>query len=185
MVSFDHVSHEWLEKFLRHRIADARVLRLIQKWMKAGVLQDGVWSETEQGTPQGAVISPLLANVYLHYVFDLWAEVWREKVATGDVIVVRYADDLVVGFQHRAEAERFLKEFQERLAKFSLEVHPDKTRLIAFGREVWRNRNRGDRGSSKRSRFWGSRTTAERTRKAIFRSGGKRPEADESKAPAD
>jgi len=139
---FDHVSHEWLEKFLKHRIADTRVLRLIQKWMKAGVLEDGERLETEQGTPQGAVISPLLANVYLHYVFDLWAEVWREKVATGDMIVVRYADDLVAGFQHRADAERFLKEFQERLAKFGLEVHPDKTRLIAFGREAWRNRKR-------------------------------------------
>jgi len=139
---FDHVSHEWLEKFLKHRIADTRILRLIQKWMKAGVLEDGERRETEQGTPQGAVISPLLANVYLHYVFDLWAEVWREKVATGDMIVVRYADDLVAGFQHRADAERFLKEFQERLAKFELEVHPDKTRLIAFGREAWRNRKR-------------------------------------------
>jgi len=142
VVSFDHVSHEWLEKFLKHRIADTRVLRLIQKWMKAGVLEDGERLETEQGTPQGAVISPLLANVYLHYVFDLWAEVWREKVATGDMIVVRYADDLVAGFQHRTDAARFLKEFQERLAKFGLEVHPDKTRLIAFGREVWRNRKR-------------------------------------------
>src|ERR1700674_5246618 len=114
---FDHVSHEWLEKFLKHRIADTRVLRLIQKWMKAGVLEDGERFETEQGTPQGAVISPLLANVYLHYVFDLWAEVWREKVATGDMIVVRYADDLVAGFQHRADAERLLKEFQERLGE--------------------------------------------------------------------
>jgi group II intron reverse transcriptase/maturase len=148
---FDHVSHAWLEKFLKHRIADTRVLRLIQKWMKAGVLEEGERLETEQGTPQGSVISTLLANVYLHYVFDLWAEVWREKVATGDMIVVRYADDLVAGFQHRAEAERFLKEFQERLAKFELEVHPDKTRLIAFGREVWRNRKRG--GQSKLETF--------------------------------
>ena len=139
---FDHVSHAWLEKFLEHRIADARVLRLVRKWIKAGVMEGGTWSETEQGTPQGAVISPLLANVYLHYVFDLWAEVWREKVACGDMIVVRYADDLVVGFEHRADAERFLKEFQERLAKFELEIHPDKTRLIAFGREAWRNRKR-------------------------------------------
>jgi len=139
---FDHVSHAWLEKFLRHRIADTRVLRLVQKWIKAGVMEEGEWSETEQGTPQGAVISPLLANVYLHFVFDLWAEVWREKVATGDMIVVRYADDLVVGFQHRADAERFLKEFKERLAKFELEVHSDKTRLIAFGRETWRDRKR-------------------------------------------
>lgn len=152
---FDHVSHEWLEKFLKHRIADTRVLRLIRKWMKAGVLEEGEWSETEQGTPQGAVISPLLANVYLHYVFDLWAGVWREKVATGDMIVVRYADDLVVGFQHRADAERFRKEFQERLAKFELELHPDKTRLIAFGREAWRNRRRAGQAKLETFTFLG------------------------------
>jgi group II intron reverse transcriptase/maturase len=152
---FDHVRHEWLEKFLKHRIADTRVLRLIQKWMKAGVLEDGERLETEQGTPQGAVISPLLANVYLHYVFDLWAEVWREKVATGDMVVIRYADDLVVGFQHRADAERFLKEFQERLAKFGLEVHPDKTRLIAFGREAWRNRKRAGQAKLETFTFLG------------------------------
>ncbi len=152
---FDHVSHEWLGKFLRHRIGDPRVLRLIQKWMKAGILEDGEWSETEQGTPQGAVISPLLANVYLHYVFDLWAEVWREKVATGDMVVVRYADDLVVGFQHQADAERFLKEFQERLAKFELEVHPDKTRLMAFGREAWRHRKREGRAKLETFTFLG------------------------------
>jgi hypothetical protein len=109
-----------------------------------------------------------------HYVFDLSAEVWRKKIARGDMIIVRYADDLVAGFQHRADAERFLKEFQERLAKFGLEVHPDKTRLIAFGREAWRNRKREGQGSLKRSRSWSSRTIAERTRKAIFRFGGKR-----------
>ena len=131
---FDHVSHEWLLKFLRHRVADNRMLRLIQKWMKAGVSEDGEWSETTVGTPQGAVVSPLLANVYLHYVFDLWVEVWREKLAQGDMIVVRYADDLVAGFQHRADAERFLRDIQERLAKFGLEIHPEKTRLIEFGR---------------------------------------------------
>ncbi|MFN7922034.1 MAG: group II intron reverse transcriptase/maturase [Bryobacteraceae bacterium] len=141
---FDNVSHEWLMKFLGHRIADRRILRLIQKWLTAGVLEDGERSDTEQGTPQGAVVSPLLANVYLHYVFDLWAEVWREKVASGDMIVVRYADDLVAGFQHRADAERFLKEFQERLAKFGLELHPGKTRLIEFGRQAWQNRKRGN-----------------------------------------
>src|SRR5580700_1594588 len=113
---FDHVSHEWLLKFLRHRVADNRMLRLIQKWLKAGVSEDGEWSETTVGTPQGAVVSPLLANVYLHYVFDLWVETWREKIAQGDMIVVRYADDLVAGFQHRADAERFLRDFPERLA---------------------------------------------------------------------
>jgi retron-type reverse transcriptase len=111
-------------------VADRRILRLIQKWLKAGVSEEGRWSETEVGTPQGAVVSPLLANVYLHYVFDLWVEVWRKKMAKGDVIVVRYADDLVLGFQHRTDAERFLREFRDRLAKFGLELHVDKTRLI-------------------------------------------------------
>jgi retron-type reverse transcriptase len=115
-------------------VADNRILRLVQKWLKAGVSEDGEWSETTVGTPQGAGVSPLLANVSLHYVFDLWAEAWRKKIAWGDVIIVRYADDLVVGFQHRADAERFLRDFQERLAKFGLEIHPEKTRLIEFGR---------------------------------------------------
>jgi Reverse transcriptase (RNA-dependent DNA polymerase) len=118
VVSLDNMSHEWTMKFVEHRVADSRILRLIQKWLQAGVSEDGQWSETKVGTPQGAVASPLLANVYLHYVFDLWVEAWRKKVAKGDVIVVRYADDLVVGFENRAEAERFLAEFRERLAKF-------------------------------------------------------------------
>ena len=131
---FDQMSHEWTMKFVRHRIADPRILRLIQKWLQAGVSEDGEWSETKGGTPQGAVISPLLANVYLHHVFDLWLEAWREKVAKGDVIAIRYADDLVVGFENRAEAERFVKEFQKRWGKFGLELHPEKTRLIEFGR---------------------------------------------------
>src|SRR5215468_9288070 len=130
---FDNMSHEWMMKFIQHRVGDRRMLRLIQKWLKAGVSEDGQWSETRIGTPQGAVVSPLLANVYLHYVFDLWAEAWRKKIARGDVIVVRYADDLVVGFQNRADAERFLAEFRERLVRFGLELHPDKTRLIEFG----------------------------------------------------
>ena len=112
---FDQMSHEWTMKFVQHRIADPRILRLIQKWLKAGVIEDGEWPETIGGTPQGAVISPLLANVYLHHVFDLWLKAWRKKVAEGEVIAIRYADDLVVGFQHRHEAERFLTEFRERL----------------------------------------------------------------------
>lgn len=132
---FDTLDHEWLMKFVEHRIADRRVLRLIRKWLRAGVLEDGRWSETEVGTPQGAVISPLLANVYLHYVFDLWVEAWRKEEAAGDVIVVRYADDFVLGFEHRADAERFLGALHERLGKFGLELHPDKTRLIEFGRD--------------------------------------------------
>src|SRR5450631_1406122 len=148
---FDNLSHEWMMKFIKHRVADRRILRLIRKWLKAGVSEDGQWSETKVGTPQGSVISPLLANIYLHYVFDLWADVWRKKVAKGDVIVVRYADDLVVGFQHRTEAERFLKEFRERLAKFGLELHPDKTRLIEFGRFAARDRK--ERGEGKPETF--------------------------------
>jgi len=148
---FDNLGHEWTMKFIEHRVADRRILRLIQKWLKAGVSEDGQWSETKLGTPQGAVASPLIANVYLHYLFDLWADVWRKKVAKGDVIVVRYADDLVVGFQHRTEAERFLKEFRERLAKFGLELHPDKTRLIEFGRFAARNRKQ--RGAGKPETF--------------------------------
>jgi len=143
---YDNMNHEWTMKFIEHRVADRRILRLIQKWLKAGVSEDGQWSETKVGTPQGAVVSPLLSNVYLHYVFDLWVEAWRKKVAQGDVVVVRYADDLVVGFQSRAEAERFLQAFQERLAKFGLELHADKTRLIEFGRCAARDRKqRGER----------------------------------------
>ena len=131
---FDHMNHEWTMRFVQHRVADKRILRLIQKWLKAGVMEEGRREETEIGTPQGAVISPLLANVYLHHVFDLWVEAWRKKVARGQVVVVRYADDLVVGFQSKTEAERFLKEFQERLEKFGLELHTEKTRLLEFGR---------------------------------------------------
>src|SRR6202161_200135 len=152
---FDHVSHEWLMKFVGHRVADHRMLRLIQKWLKAGVSEDGQWSETKVGTPQGAVVSPLLANMYLPYVFDLWVEVWRKKVARGDVIVVRYADDLVVGFQNRPDAERFLVEFRERRAKFGLELHPDKTRLIEFGRFAARDRQRRDEGKPETFMFLG------------------------------
>jgi RNA-directed DNA polymerase len=139
---FDNVSHEWLVKFLEHRIADRRVIRLIQKWLKAGVSEEGEWSETTVGTPQGAVISPLLANIYLHYAYDLWVNQWRRKTAKGDMIVVRYADDAVLGFEHRAEAEAFLEELRERMRKFGLELHPDKTRLIEFGRYAKERRER-------------------------------------------
>ena len=152
---FDQMSHEWTVKFVQHRVGDPRILRLIQKWLKAGVMEDGQRSETEMGTPQGAVISPLLANIYLHYVFDLWIEVWRQKVAKGDVIVVRYADDLVVGFEHRMEAERFLMEFRERLAKFGLELHPEKTRLIEFGRFAAFNRKQRGEGKPETFTFLG------------------------------
>jgi RNA-directed DNA polymerase len=131
---FTGLDQSWLERFLEHRIADKRVLRLIQKWLRAGVIEDGDWSSTETGTAQGASVSPLLANVYLHYVFDLWADQWRRRHAQGDVILVRFADDYVVGFEHRDDAERFLAELRGRFAEFCLELAPEKTRLIEFGR---------------------------------------------------
>ena len=131
---FEKISHEWLAKFLQHRIADPKMLRLIQKWLRAGVLEDGEWKSTEMGSPQGATVSPLLANVYLHYVFDLWAEHWRKNHGNGDVVIVRYADDAVIGFENEEDARRFLKELRERMAKFQLELNIEKTRLIRFGR---------------------------------------------------
>ena len=148
---FDKISHEWLVQFVEHRIADKRVVRLIQKWLKAGVMEDGQWHETKEGTPQGSVISPILANLYLHYVLDVWAEVWRKKVAQGDMIIVRYADDAVLGFQHRDEAVQFLEQLRERLRKFGLEFHPDKTRLIEFGRYAAERREK--RGAGKPETF--------------------------------
>ena len=120
---FDKISHEWLGKFVEHRIQDKRVVRLIRKWLKAGVMEQGQWHGTEEGTPQGAVISPILANLYLHYVLDVWADVWRKKLAQGDVIIVRYADDAVLGFQYREEAEKFLEQLRGRLRKFGLHSH--------------------------------------------------------------
>ena len=148
---FDTLDHGWLRKFIEHRIADQRVVRLILKWLKAGVLEDGKRIAGEVGTVQGGSISPLLANIYLHYVFDLWIQRWRKKEARGDVIVVRFADDFVIGFQHRDEAEGFLAELRERFAKFGLELHPEKTRLIEFGR--FAEKNRSDRGDGKPPTF--------------------------------
>jgi len=148
---FTRLDQGWLGKFLEHRIADRRVLRLIQKWLRAGVIEDGEWSETEEGTAQGASVSPLLANVYLHYVFDLWADRWRRRHAHGDVIFVRFADDYVAGFEHREDAERFLADLRVRFAEFCLELHPEKTRLIEFGRFAARDRQL--RGVSKPETF--------------------------------
>jgi len=152
---FDTIEHEWLVKFVEHRIADPRIIRLIQKWLRAGVSEDGQWSPTEVGTPQGAVASPLLANVYLHYVFDLWVQQWRGRNARGDMVVVRYADDFVLGFQHRYEAERFLADLKERLAGFGLSLHPDKTRLIEFGRFAVRDRQQRGAGKPETFEFLG------------------------------
>ncbi len=148
---FDTIDHEWLVKFVEHRIADKRVVRHIRKWLNAGVLEDGVQTVSEVGTVQGGSISPLLANIYLHYVLDLWVQQWRESEAQGDVIIVRYADDFVVGFQHKHEAERFLAQVRDRFARFGLELHPEKTRLIEFGQ--WAGKNRNRRGEGKPDTF--------------------------------
>ena len=165
---FDAMSHIWIRRFLEHRIADKRILRLITKWLKVGVVEDGRVTRSERGAPQGAVISPILANVYLHYVYDLWVHRWRRTKVTGDVVVVRYADDTIVGFEHEHEARAFLHDLQERMGLFDLTLHPEKTRLIRFGRHA--AKQRAERGEGKpevfdflgfthyctRSRKWGS-----------------------------
>jgi hypothetical protein len=166
---------------VEHRIADKRILRLIDKWLAAGVVEEGKWTACEEGSPQGASVSPLLANVYLHYVFDLWVDWWRRRHARGDVIVVRWADDFIVGFEHEQDARRFLDELRERFAKFGLELHPDKTRLIEFGRYAARDRKRRGLGkpatfdflgfthicaSSRKGTFWIKRITIAKRRRA-------------------
>ena len=152
---YDSIDHGWMMKFLEHRIADRRVLRLIRKWLRAGVSEDGKWSKTTKGTPQGAVISPLLANVYLHYALDLWVGKWRQKNAAGDVAIVRFADDCVVGFERRLDAQRFLRDLRARMKSFELELHPEKTRLIEFGRFAAVNRERRGVGSPETFTFLG------------------------------
>jgi group II intron reverse transcriptase/maturase len=152
---YEAINHGWLVQFVEHRIADRRVVRLIQKWLKAGVLEDGKRTWREEGTPQGASVSPLLANVYLHYVFDLWVRRWRRTQAHGDVIVVRFADDFIAGFQHRADAERFLAELRERFAKFGLELHPEKTRLLEFGPYAAERRQQAGKGKPETFDFLG------------------------------
>ncbi|MGL6108868.1 MAG: group II intron reverse transcriptase/maturase, partial [Rubrivivax sp.] len=152
---FDGLSQEWLVRFLKHRIGDERILRLVHKWLKAGVLEDGEWSVSETGTPQGAVASPLLANVYLHYVFDLWAQQWRRREATGQVIVVRYADDIVAGFEHEVDARRFWDAMRMRFEQFGLELHGEKTRLLEFGRHAATRRQRRGLGRPETFMFLG------------------------------
>ena len=155
MVSFDTIDHGQLQKMIEQRVGDPRIQRLIGKWLTAGVSEEGEWSETKVGTPQGAVISPLLANIYLHYVMDQWVVKWRKTKARGDVIVVRYADDVVFGFEHRWEAERFWKELQERFAEYGLTLHPTKTRMIQFGRYAELNRREQGKGKPETFDFLG------------------------------
>lgn len=171
---FGSLDHDWVRKFLRHRVADSRVLRLIDRWLTVGVVENGEWTRSEKGSPQGASLSPLLGNIYLHYVFDLWADHWRKTRAEGDVIISRFADDFVVGFEDEQEARQFLDELRERFAQFGLQLHPDKTRLIEFGRHAaWRRARRGERkpdtfdflgfthicARSRKGRFWIKRIT--------------------------
>ena len=178
---FNRLDHGWLEKFLEHRIADKRILRLIRKWVNAGVIEDGAWTASEGGAPQGASASPLLANIYLHYVLDRWVRQWRRRHAHGDMVIVRFADDFVAGFEHQGDAQRFLADLRERFAVFGLELHPDKTRLIEFGRYAVRDRKRRGVGKpetfdflgfthicgkTKNGRFWLKRVTISKRMRA-------------------
>ena len=165
---FDEINQKWLIRFLEHRIGDRRIIRLIQKWLKAGVLEDGIVSVSGKGTGQGSVISPLLANIYLHYALDLWAVRWRRREATGDMIIVRYADDFIIGFQHEHDARRFLDEMRERLGKFALSLHPEKTRLIEFGRFAAERRERRGLGKPETFDFLGFTFICGKTRAGKF-----------------
>jgi len=165
---FDEIDQEWLIRFLEHRIGDRRIIRLIQKWLKAGILEDGIVAVSDRGTGQGSVISPLLANIYLHYALDLWAVRWRRREATGDMIIVRYADDFIIGFEHESDARRFLDEMRERLGKFALTLHPEKTRLIEFGRFAAERRERRGLGKPETFNFLGFTFICGKTRAGKF-----------------
>jgi group II intron reverse transcriptase/maturase len=165
---FDEISQQWLVRFLEHRIGDRRIIRVIQKWLKVGVLENGIVAVSDRGTGQGSVISPLLANIYLHYALDLWAERWRRREATGDMIFVRYADDFIVGFQHEADARRFLDEMRKRLHEFALSLHPDKTRLIEFGRFAAANREQRGLGKPETFNFLGFTFMCGKSRQGFF-----------------
>ena len=165
---FDQIDQKWLVRFLEHRIGDERVIRLVGKWLKAGVLEEGEWSVSEKGTPQGAVASPLLANVFLHYVFDLWAHQWRRREATGNVVVVRYADDIVAGFEHEADARRFWDAMRTRFEQFGLELHGEKTRLLEFGRHATARRQRKGLGRPETFTFLGFTFICGKSRRGAF-----------------
>jgi RNA-directed DNA polymerase len=165
---YDTLDHGWLVRFVEHRVADWRVVRLIQKWLNAGVLEEGKRVQSEVGTVQGGSISPLLSNIYLHYVLDLWVQRWRQKQANGEMIFVRFADDFVAGFQHRQEAERHLVELRERIAKFGLELHADKTRIVEFGRYAEQNRRNRGGGKPETFNFLGFTHSCGKTRKGHF-----------------
>jgi len=166
---FNVVSQEWLIRFVEHRIGDPRMIRLIRKWLRAGILEDGVVRPSDKGTGQGSVISPLLANIYLHYVFDLWAHRWRQREACGAMIMVRYADDIIVGFEHEDEARRFQDAMRERLREFALTLHPDKTRLIEFGRHAAGRRERLGLGKPETFTFLGFTLYCGKSRAGKFR----------------
>jgi hypothetical protein len=175
--SFDAMAHTWIIRFLEHRIADKRILRLVAKWLKVGIVEDGRVTRSERGAPQGAVISPILANAYLHYVYDLWVHRWRQNKTSGDMIVIRYADDTIVGFQHEHEAKAFLEDLKERMRAFELALNPDKTRLIRFGRHAAKQQQMRGEGKPEtfellgfthfctRSRKWGSFVIGRKTSK--------------------
>ena len=165
---FGAVSQEWLVRFVEHRIGDKRIIRLIQKWLKAGILEDGIVSVDDRGTGQGSVISPLLGNIYLHYVLDLWAKRWRQREATGDMVIVRYADDVVVGFEHEDDARRFLDEMRARLEEFMLTLHPEKTRLIEFGRLAAASRKKREVGKPETFDFLGFTFICGKSRQGYF-----------------
>ena len=165
---FDNIDHSWILRFLKHRIADKRILRLINQWLKTGVLEDGKLGRTDKGCPQGAVISPLLANIYLHYVLDLWIQVYRSKRAQGEVIAVRYSDDFILGFQHKSDAEGFLNLLKQRLERFKLSLHPEKTRLIEFGRFAIKNRENAGKRKPQTFDFLGFTHYCSTTKKGMF-----------------
>jgi group II intron reverse transcriptase/maturase len=165
---FDTIDHEWLIKFIEHRIGDRRIIRHITKWLKAGVMEEGEWRETLEGSPQGGSISPVLANIYLHYVYDLWAARWRRRDSKGEMIIIRYADDIIMGFQHERDARIFHKELTERMQQFGLELHPEKTRLIEFGRYALERREKRGKGKPETFTFLGFTHACGTTRKGEY-----------------